>query len=72
MFELKRRSTEARIRLAAMHLIAAAGLLQNVLDEEDLSGRFDSETARTIRDAMPGLNYVCDCVADLIPDEVTP
>ena len=70
MFKLIRRSRDARIRLAATHLIDAAGLLQNVLDEEDLSGRTDSEIAKTIRDAMPGLNYVCDCVADLIPGEV--
>jgi hypothetical protein len=63
--------TDIKIILIALCLAKSARMMVRILDAEIAAGRGKGEVANTIREAMPGMNYVCKCIADLIPKPVT-
>ena len=63
--------TDIEIILIALCLAKSARMMVRLLDAEIAAGRGKGEVANTIREARPGMNYVCKCIADLIPKTVT-
>lgn len=57
--------------IAALHLLRAADEMLKIIDTETAAGRGHEETAQTVAEAMTGLNFACDCVADLIEPNLT-
>ena len=64
------RNTRSLI-ITALHLLRAADEMLAIINSETAAGHGQEETAQTVAEAMTGLNFACDCVADLIEQNLT-